>query len=73
MSVIPFYRRQTTKSQKMTVTELTPEIAQSAFEEFFDAWFSKWAAARQLQDTPRTSYAYFKGYVANDTDEEGKQ
>ena len=57
----------------MTVTELTPEIAQSAFEEFFDAWFSKWAAARQLQDTTRTSYTYFKGCLANDVEEEGKQ
>ena len=57
----------------MNIADLTPEIAQSAFEEFFDAWFSTWSAARQLQDTPRTSYAYFNEYVANDTDEEGKQ
>lgn len=57
----------------MKVTDLMPQIAPSTFEEFFDSWLSTWAAVRQLQDTPRTSYTYFKGYVANDTDEEGEQ
>lgn len=57
----------------MKIADLTPEMAQCAFDEFFDAWLSTWAAVRQLQDTPRTSYTYFKGYVANDTDEEGEQ
>lgn len=54
----------------MTVTELTPEMAQSAFEEFLDFWLSTWVAACQLQDIPRTSYTYFTGFVAND--EEGE-
>ena len=31
-----------------------------------------WATARQLQDKPRTSYTYFKGYVANDAGQEGR-
>ena len=57
----------------MKITDLTPEMDQCAFEEFWDAWLSTWAAARQLQDTPRTSYTYFKGYVANDAGEEGDQ
>ena len=55
----------------MTVTDLTPEMAQSTFDELFEVWLSTWAAARQLQNTPRTSYTYFKGYMAND--EEGEQ
>ena len=57
----------------MKIADLTPEMAHSAFEKFFDAWLSTWAAARQLQDTPRTSYTYFEGYVANDAEKEGKQ
>lgn len=57
----------------MKVTELTPEMGHSAFEEFLDCWLSTWAAVRQLQDSPRTSYTYFKGYVANDIDKEGEQ
>lgn len=57
----------------MKITDLTPEVAHCAFEEFLDSWLSTWAAARQLQDTPRTSYTYFKGYVANDADGEGEQ
>lgn len=57
----------------MKVTELTPLIAQCAFEDFGDAWLSTWATARQLQDATRTSYTYFKGYVASDSDEVGKQ
>ena len=56
----------------MKITDLTPEMDQCAFEEFWDAWLSTWAAARQLQDTPRTSYTYFKGYVANDAGQEGR-
>lgn len=56
----------------MKITDLMPQIAPSTFEEFFDAWLSIWAVAHQLQDTPRTSYTYFKGYVANDIDEEGE-
>lgn len=55
----------------MKITDLTLEMAQSAFDEFWDAWLSTWAAARPLQDTPLTSYTYFKGYVSND--EEGEQ
>lgn len=57
----------------MEITDLTPEMAQCAFEEFWDAWLSTWAAARQLQGTSSTSYTYFKGYVANDADGEGEQ
>ena len=55
----------------MKIADLTPGIAQCAFDEFWEDWLSTWAAARQLQDTPRTSYTHFKGYVAND--EEGNQ
>lgn len=57
----------------MKITDLMPQIAPSAFEEFFDSWLSTWGATSQLQDTPRTSYTYFKGYVTNDAEEEGKQ
>ena len=55
----------------MKIADLTPEMVHSAFEEFFDAWLLTWAAARQVQDSPRTSYTYFKGYVTNDG--EGEQ
>ena len=57
----------------MKITDLTPEMAQCAFEEFLETWISTWAAAHHLQDTPRTSYTYFKGYLTNDADEEGDQ
>jgi hypothetical protein len=57
----------------MKIADLTPEMAQSAFEEFWVAWLSTWAAVRQLQDTPRSSYTYFKGYVANEVEGEGEQ
>ena len=57
----------------MKIADLTPEMAQCAFEEFLETWLSTWAATRQLQDTHRTSYTYFKGYVTNDAGEEGKQ
>ena len=57
----------------MKFTDLTPEMAQCAFEEFLETWLSTWATARQLQDTPRTSYTYFKGFVANDAVEEYEQ
>lgn len=57
----------------MKITELTPEMAQCAFEEFWNAWFSTWAAARLLQDTPRSSYTHFKGCVVNNVDEEGER
>ena len=55
----------------MNIADLTPEMAQCAFEEVLDTWLSTWAADHQWQDTPRTSFTYFKGYVAND--EEGEQ
>lgn len=57
----------------MKISDLTPEMAPGAFEEFSDAWLSTWAATRRLQDTARTSYTNFKGHVANDNDEEGNQ
>lgn len=57
----------------MKITELTPEMAQCAFDEFIDTWISTWAAARQLQDAHRTSYTYFKGFVADEADGEGMQ
>ena len=56
----------------MKIADLMPQIAPSAFEEFFDSWLSTWGATSQLQDTARTSYTYFKGYVTNDAEEEGK-
>ena len=57
----------------MKITELTPVIAQSAFEEFWDTWLSTWGSTRQLPDAPRTSYTYFKGYVGNEADEEDEE
>lgn len=54
----------------MKIADLIPAIPPSAFEEFWDSWLSTWAAAHEPQDTARTSYTYFKGYVAND--EEGQ-
>lgn len=56
----------------MTVTDLTPEMAQSTFDELFEVWLSTWAAVRLLQDTHRSGCTDFKGYVANDLDEEGE-
>ncbi len=56
----------------MKIADLMPQIVPSAFEEFFDSWLSTWGGTSQLQDTARTSYTYFKGYVANDVEEEGK-
>lgn len=53
----------------MKIADLTPEIAQCSFDEFWEAWLSTWAAAHQLQHSPRTSYTYFKGYVANDEED----
>ena len=57
----------------MKITDLTPEMAENDFKEFFDTWLSTWAAVRLLQDTHRSSHTDFKGYVANDLDEEGEQ
>ena len=57
----------------MKITDLTPEMAQCAFEEFWDEWLATWDSARQLQGTPRTSYTYFKGFMADDAGEEGNQ
>lgn len=53
----------------MKIADLTPEMAQCAFDEFLDVWLATWAAVGQLQATPRTSYTYFKGYVATDVEE----
>ena len=55
----------------MKITDLMPKIAPNAFEEFFDSHIDV-GATSQLQDTPRTSYTYSKGYVATDAEEEGK-
>ena len=57
----------------MKVTDLMPEIAPNAFEEFWDSWHSTWGANSSLEDTSQTSYAYLKGFVANDSSKEGKQ
>lgn len=57
----------------MKIADLTTEMAQCAFDEFFDAWLSTWAAVRLLQDTHRSDCTDFKGYLANDLDEEGEQ
>ncbi len=57
----------------MKITDLTPEMAENAFKEFFDTWLSTWAAVRLLQDTHRSERTDFKGYVANDLGEEGEQ
>ncbi len=57
----------------MKITDLTPEMAENAFKEFFDTWLSTWAAVRLLQDAHRSNCTDFKGYVANDLDEEGEQ
>ncbi len=57
----------------MKIADLTSEMAENDFKEFFDTWLSTWAAVRLLQDTHRSSCTDFKGYVTNALDEEGEQ